>query len=149
MGVSEYVTIVVGLMLSVVGYLLVQRDSQRKNDIAELQTLIKETAVLVVLEKDKLAALVMSEKEKAAALVMSEKDKLAVIVKADHDKLEKEFYDFRMKVAEQYATTTLLEKVLQPILAHLGKIEDLLSTKLDRREFNEHREFDKRAREEP
>lgn len=85
------------------------------------------------------AALVLSEKEKLAALLLSEKDKLAAIVKTEHDKLETRFVDFRIKVAEDYATIMLVEKVLKPILDQLGKIEVLLESKLDRREFIEHR----------
>lgn len=86
------------------------------------------------------AALVMAEKEKSAALVMSEKEKLAALVKTEHDKLEDKFTEFRIRVAEDYATVSLVEKVLRPILNQLEKIEALLETKLDRREFDAHKE---------
>lgn len=101
---------------------------------------VASTAALVMSEKEKTAALVMSEKEKLAALVMAEKEKLAAQVKAEHDKLEDKFIDFRIKVAQDYATTTLLEKVQKPMLEKLTDIEKLLHTKLDRREFELHKE---------
>ena len=127
----------IDILLSIIGALLMIGWVVLYNLLQGHAKELKETAAQIVLEKEKAAALVMSEKEKLAALVMQEKDKLAAIVKAEHDKLQKEFNDFRIKVAEDYATTVLLEKVLQPILAHLDKIEDLLSMKVDRREFNE------------
>ena len=85
------------------------------------------------------AASVMAEKEKSAALVMSEKEKLAALVKTEHDKLDEKFTEFRIRVAEDYVTVSLMEKVLKPIQEHLGKIESLLETKIDRRELDMHK----------
>ena len=137
--ISVIITVVATAILSVIGYLLMQRDNQRKDDIVELQKLIKETAGLMLAEKDKTAALVLSENRLNAALVLSERDKLADQFKAEYKSLEKEFTEFRIKIAGEYATTILVEKILTQITAPLTKkldeIEDLLSTKIDRREF--------------
>jgi len=108
---------------------------------------VEKTAALALSERDKTAALVLSESkataalvltrsEATAALVLSEKDKLAVSVKAEHDRLEEKFNLFRIKVAEEYATTMLVEKILTPILKKMDEIEVLLADKVDRREFD-------------
>lgn len=99
---------------------------------------VKETAALVLSENRITASLVLAEKEKLAALVMTEKEKLAAAVKIEHDILEEKFIAFRIKVAEEYATTKLLEQITKPLLLKLDDIEKLLNSKLDRREFEQH-----------
>ena len=124
-------SIVAGVIFSVIAYLLVQRDAQRQLDIAKLELLIKETA-----------ALVLEEKEKTAHLVLDERDKLAAQLRAEHKELENKFVDFRIMIAKEYATTNLVEKIMSQIVAPLVKqlddIENLLSHKVDRREFERH-----------
>lgn len=117
---------VVGLLL---WYLLQQKDSRQQHEIEDLGINIRKTAEAVT-----------TEREKAAALVMSEKEKLAALVKTEHDRLREEFTLFRIRVAEDYATTNLVEKVLRPIIEKLNHIETLLPNKLDRREFDAHKE---------
>lgn len=117
---------VVGILL---WYLLQQKDSRQQKEIEELSYSIKKTAEAVA-----------TEREKAAALVMSEKEKLAALVKTEHDRLREEFTLFRIRVAEDYATTCLIEKVLKPIIEKLDRIENMLPHKLDRREFDAHKE---------
>lgn len=129
-------TSIIALLLSVVcslvfgslAYLLAQRDRQRAADIEKLEDLIKETARLVLTEKDK-----------TAALVLAERDKLAQSVKIEHDRLEEKLTSFRLKVAEEYTTTVLLEKITKPLLEKLIEIEHLLHTKVNRSEFEEMR----------
>lgn len=118
------------VLFSTLAYLLSQRDKQREKDISNLETLIKETATLVLAEKDK-----------TAALVISEKDKVAAAVKAEYDKLDEKFTLFRIKVAEEYTTTTLLEKITKPLLEKLTEIEQMLHTKMDRRDFEEYKKY--------
>ncbi len=117
-----------GLVFSALAYLLAQRDKQREADIEKLEDLIKETAKIVLYEK-----------EKTAALVLSERDKLAVAVKVEHDRLEEKVNAFRIKVAEEYTTTSLLEKITAPLLDKLLAIEHLLYTKVDRHEFEDYK----------
>jgi hypothetical protein len=142
--ISAMMTIFFGIIFSVIGYLLLQRDKQRSVDLTGAQTLIKETAALVLSEKEKTAALVLSESRSNAALVLSEREKLEARFKTDYTKLEERFTEFRIKIAGEYATTNLVEKimaqVITPLTKKLDEIEDLLSTKLDRREFERHEE---------
>ena len=137
--ISALITIFFGVIFSVVGYLLVQRDKQRGQEQGGMQTRIDATAALVLAEKEKTAALVLSENRLNAALILSERDKLAEQFKTEYKSLEKEFVEFRIKIAGEYATTTLVEKILmqitQPLVKKLDEIEVLLSTKLDRREY--------------
>lgn len=142
--IAAVVTIVFALISSVIGYLVIQRDKQRIIDITKLETQITATAKLVLEEKEKTAKLVLEEKEKTANLVLSERDKMIKIFQDNYDKLDDKFNEFRLKVTAEYATQILLEKVLKPISAQLEKIVELLPTKLDRRDFDEHRaKFDK------
>lgn len=87
---------------------------------------------------------VNDERARTAALVLNEKEKLAALVKAEHDRIDEKFTQFRIKVAEDYATTSLVEKIMAqvtlPISKKLDEIEGLLNMKLDRREFDQHRE---------
>ena len=140
--ISVLTTIFFGVIFSVVGYLLVQRDNQRRLDITGLQALIKETAGLVLAEKEKTAALVLSENRLNAALILSERDKLAEQFKVDYEKAQERLTELRIEVAKEYATTTLVEKILHqitaPLIKKLDEIEGLLNTKLDRREFERH-----------
>jgi hypothetical protein len=140
--ISALITIASTLIFSVVGYLLVQRDNQRKEDIKSLQQLIRETAALVLAEKEKTAALVLSESRLNAALVLSERERLEVRFKTEYDSLDEKLTDFRIMVAEKYATSALVEKILQqvtaPITKKLDEIETLLGGKVDRREFDHH-----------
>lgn len=125
------ITIVAGVVFSVIAYLLVQRDNQRQLDITSLALLIKETA-----------ALVLSEKEKTAKLVLDERDKLALQLRTEHKELEEKFTNFRIMIAKEYATTELVEKIMSqvvaPLVKQLDEIENLLSHKVDRREFERH-----------
>lgn len=125
----EYLVVIPSVLMILLGYLLTQKDSRQQQEIVELSASIKKTAEAVTIER-----------EKAAALVMSEKEKLAALVKTEHDRLREEFTLFRIRVAEDYATTNLVEKVLKPIIEKLSHIESLLPNKLDRREFDAHKE---------
>lgn len=126
--VAVVISVACGIILGTIAYLLAQRDNQRQLDITKLEELIKKTAKLV-----------LDEKDKTAALVLSERDKLALQFKVDQKELEEKLVSFRIKVAEEYATSTLVEKIMMqvitPVTKKLDEIEDLLSTKLDRREF--------------
>ena len=117
-----------GIIFGTIAYLLAQRDKQRQVDLDKLEALIKETAKLV-----------LDEKDKTARLVLNEKDKLANAVKQDYDKLDEKFTQFRIKIAEEYTTTALLKEITRPLLEKLNEIEKLLHTKVDRQEFDEHR----------
>lgn len=75
---------------------------------------------------------------KTADLVLIEKDKTAALVKIEHDRLQTEITNFRIEVAKEYATTNLLEKLLNPIITQLKDIQNLLHSKIDRREFEQH-----------
>jgi hypothetical protein len=140
--ISALLTLFFGCIFSVVGYLLVTRDKQRSVDLKDAQELIKETAALVLTEKEKTAALVLTESRSNAALVLSEREKLEARFKTDYTKLDEKFTEFRIKIAGEYATTNLVEKIMAqvtlPLTKKLDEIEDLLSTKLDRREFENH-----------
>lgn len=126
----EYLAAAVpSLLIILLGYLLSQKDHRQQQETIVLTDSIKKTADAVT-----------TEREKAAALVMSEKEKLAALVKTEHDRLREEFTQFRIRVAEDYATTNLVEKVLKPIIEKLNHIEALLPNKLDRREFDAHKE---------
>lgn len=125
----EYVALIPSAIGILLWYLLQQKDSRQQKEIEALTESIKRTADAVT-----------TEREKAAALVMSEKEKLAALVKTEHDRLREEFTLFRIKVAEDYATTSMVEKVLRPVLEKLSHIESMLPSKLDRREFDAHRE---------
>lgn len=135
-------SIVAGVVFSVIAYLLVQRDSQRQLDITKLEALIKETAALVLSENKTTARLVLEEKDKTAKLVLDERDKLAAQLRAEHNNLAERFTDFRIIIAKEYATTELTEKIMSnitdPLVKKLDEIERLLSTKIDRREFERH-----------
>ncbi len=96
---------------------------------------------------EKTAALVLAEKEKLAALVLSEKEKLAAQVKIEHEKLEEKFNVFRIKVAEEYATTTLVEKILVPISNKLDEIERKIDSKLDKSVFERHTDEERRKQQ--
>lgn len=133
------VSLIATIVLGIAGYLLAQRDNQRQSDIAGVQALIKETASLVLSEKDKTAALVLTESKSTAALVLTERDRLAAQVKLEHDVLDEKLVAFRIKVAEEYTTTVLIEKLLKPITQQLNDIERLLHTKVDRKELEFHR----------
>lgn len=132
----EYLALIPSGVLILLWYLLQQKDARQQKDIDSLSESIKRTADAVMLER-----------EKAAALVMSEKEKLAALVKTEHDRLREEFTVFRIRVAEDYATTNLVEKVLKPIIEKLNHIESLLPNKLDRREFDAHKEETTRGKQ--
>ncbi len=140
--ISAVITIFFGIIFSVMGYLLVQRDKQRGSDLKDAQNLIKETAALVLTEKEKTASLVLSESRLNASLVLSEREKVEARFKTEYDLLKGEFTEFRIMIAREYATTTLVEKIMAqvttPITNKLDEIEELLSTKVDRREFERH-----------
>jgi hypothetical protein len=87
------------------------------------------------------AALVLTESKAAAALVLLEKEKLATLVKTEHDKLVEQFTAFRIRVAEDYATINMIEKIVEPVIKKLNEIEVMLNTKLDRREFERHEQL--------
>lgn len=136
----EYLALIPSGVLILLWYLLQQKDTRQQKEIEDLSGSIKKTAEAVTYEREKAAALVMSEKEKLAALVKTEHDRLAMMVKQEQDKLREDFVSFRIRTAEEYTTTTLLEKVLKPIIEKLDRIESLLPHKLDRREFDMHKE---------
>lgn len=71
-------------------------------------------------------------------LIMEEKEKAAALVKIEHDRLLEQITLFRLKVAEEYITTTTLEKIFAPLRIQLNELERLLHTKLDRRDFDKH-----------
>lgn len=137
--ISILITVFFGVIFSVVGYLLVQRDKQREQEQTGMQTRIDATAALVLAEKEKTAVLVLAENRLNAALILSERDKLAEQFKIEYKSLEKEFVEFRIKIAGEYATTTLVEKILaqitQPLVKEFEEIKVLLNSKVDRREF--------------
>lgn len=135
----EYLAVIPVIVGTLLWYLLQQKDSRQQKEIEDLAGNIKKTAEAVSNEREKAAALVMSEKEKLANLVKIEHDRLALVVKSEHDKLREDFVLFRIKMAEEYTTTSLLEKVLKPIIEKLDRIESLLPHKLDRREFDAHK----------
>lgn len=124
----DYIALIPSAIGVLLWYLLQQKDARQQKEIEDLTARIEKTAESVT-----------SEREKAAALVMSEKEKLAALVKVEHDRLREEFVQFRIKVAEDYATTNLVEKVLKPIIEKLTHIENMLPQKLDRREFDQHK----------
>ena len=138
MDTNTIVTLVATLVFAVVGYLFSQRDKQRGRDTFKLETQISETARAVAEEKERVATRISDEKEKTAALVLSEnrlntalvlaeRDKLAEEFKKDYKELDEKFVAFRIKIAEEYATTVLVEKILNqvtsPIIKQLGNIE--------------------------
>lgn len=137
--VSAIVTITATLVFAIVGYLLMQRDEQRKEDIEKLEKVIKDTTALVLTEKERTAALVLSESRLNTSLVLSERDKLASEFKTEYKNLDKEFTEFRIKIAEDYATTKMVKDILMqftvPITKELDDIKVLLGNKLDRRDF--------------
>jgi len=131
-----------GTVFSVIGYLLIQRDKQRTKDMEGLQKLLEreiETLQKSIEETSKAAA---ADKEKTAALLLKERDVLALQFRKEYKELDEKFVEFRVMVARDYATTTLVEKILSQITAPLSKkldeIENLLNTKLDKREFEQH-----------
>jgi len=137
--ISTAATIIFGIIFTVIGYLLMQRDNQREKDITMVQTGIEDAAKLILAEKDRTAALLLSESRQNAALVLSEKEKLEARFKIEYKELDEKFTEHRIMVARDYATTSLVEKILAqvsaPIAKQLDEIEVLLSNKVDRREF--------------
>jgi hypothetical protein len=142
----DYLLTALGALLSVGWFILFY--ALRKNADG-----VKETAELVLAEKDKTAALVLAESRLTAALVLSEnkataklvldeKDKLAAQLKTEYKELEDKFTDFRIMIAREYATSTLVEKIMSqvttPLVKKLDEIEGLLNQKVDRREFERH-----------
>jgi hypothetical protein len=137
---AEWLALIPTGIIGLLWYLLQQKDGRQQKEIEELSASIKRTADTVTTEREKAAALVMSEKEKLAALVKTEHDRLADQVRREQDRIREEFTQFRIKIAGEYATTTLVEKLLNPIFEKLNHIESMLPSKLDRREFEVHRE---------
>lgn len=154
----EYLALLPTGLLGLLWWLIQQKDTRRHDEILGLIQRIKEltdsitkTSEAVTSEREKTAKLVMEEKEKLAALVLSERDKLAALVKAEHDrladklrneqeKIKEEFHRFEINLAREYARTELVEKMLLPIMEGLKHIEKLMQSKLDRREFDQHKE---------
>jgi hypothetical protein len=112
-----------------------------------LEALIKETAKLVLDEKDKTAELVLRESRLNAALVLTEKDKLEARFKEEYKELDEKLTAHRILIAEKYATSALVEKIMlqvtAPLVKELEEIKDLLGSKVDRREFEAHPNFRK------
>jgi hypothetical protein len=144
---SAYIAIIIsvgcGIVFGTLAYLLAQRDNQRQLDITKLEVLIEKTAKNVFDEKEKTAALVLSEARLNASLVLSEREKQEARFKLEYDELEEKFTEFRIMIAKEYATTTLVKEILLqftvPIAKKLDEIEKLLDNKVNRREFDEHR----------
>jgi len=142
--ISILLTVFLGAVFSVISYLLVQRDKQRALDLGRVEDTIKATAKTVLDEKEKTASLVLSENRLNAALVLSERDKLAKEFKEEYKELDEKLTAHRIMIAEKYATTTLVEKIIAtvatPMMKKMDEIENLLNTKVDRREFDQHRQ---------
>lgn len=125
----DFLVLLPSVLLGVLGYLLSQKDARQQKELESLAAEVKDTAKAV-----------MNEREKTAALVMAEKEKSAALMKIEHDRLTEEFTRFRIKVAEDYATTKMVEGILKPIIEKLTHIESMLPNKIDRREFDAHRQ---------
>lgn len=118
------------VLLSVIGALLTIGWGILAYTLRQMAIEVKETAQAV-----------KQEKEKTDLALERETEKLARSFENNHKELERQLVAFRVEVAKEYTTTTLLREITVPIFRKLEAIEQLLATKLDRHEYEKHLEL--------
>jgi hypothetical protein len=146
--IAALLTIVAMVISGGYSYQVSQRDKQRSNEINDVKIQITNAAALLLTDKDKLADRLLDESRRNTQLVLDEKDKAAKLVKEEFDRLNKELFDFRIKVAEHYATTTLVKEILEqfttPMVKEFEEVKAMLDDKIGRREFDSHKDVERR-----